>query len=282
MKNLALLINLFLILLVQTNVQGQSKSCCSMSATNEFAMLAGDASFQKAHLSPDPIVFSPTTGVNFTFPTSDGATGNGFMVKSSSKSAKYLFVIHEWWGLNDHIKKETEKMAAELSDVNVIAIDLYDGQVATNADEAGKFMQAVKTERAVSLINGLINYVGPEAQIQTIGWCFGGGWSLQAAILAGKQSKGCVMYYGMPEKDLNKLKTLESPVLGIFASKDGWINKPIVDDFEKQMKSLNKPLTVKWYDADHAFANPSNPSKYDKEAAEDAYKLSMAFIRKNF
>jgi carboxymethylenebutenolidase len=282
MKKLTCLIALTILLLTQNKVFAQTKSCCAMNSTAEFAMLGKDADFQKAHLAPDPINFTPTTGSEITFTTPDGTNGKGYMIKAEVKSRKFLFVIHEWWGLNDHIRKEAEALALAIPEVNVIAIDLYDGKVATTADDAGKFMQEVKSERAVAIINGALQYAGTDAEIQTIGWCFGGGWSLQATILAGKNSKGCVMYYGMPEKDSAKLEKIESPVLGIFASKDGWINHAIVDEFEKQMKSLHKPLAIKWYDADHAFANPSNPSKYDKAAAEDANKLAVAFLLKNF
>ncbi len=264
--------------------KAQTKSCCSMNATSEFAMLGSNADFQKMHASPDPINFTPTKGVEITFPTTDGTDGRAYFVKTEIKSKKFLLVFHEWWGLNDHIRNEAERFSTELysSDVNVIAIDLYDGMVATNADEAGKLMQAVKTERAIAIIKGVLNYIGTDAEIQTIGWCFGGGWSLQAAIEAGTNLKGCVIYYGMPEKDSKRIQNLSGPVLGIFASKDGWINKPVVEEFEKQMKAANKKIEVKWYDADHAFANPSNPSKYDKAAADDANKLSLNFIKKNF
>jgi carboxymethylenebutenolidase len=56
--------------------------------------------------------------------------------------------------------------------------------------------------------------VGNKAKVFTIGWCFGGGWSLQTALLGGNQVVGCVMYYGMPEADVNKLKTLHCDVIG--------------------------------------------------------------------
>ena len=85
-------------------------------------------------------------------------------------------------------------------------------------------MQGVKEDRAKAIIKGAIAYAGPNAHIATIGWCFGGGWSLQASLLAGKQDVACVMYYGMPEQDVNKLKTLHADVLGNFANKDNWIN----------------------------------------------------------
>ena len=158
--------------------------------------------------------------------------------------------------MNDHIKQEAEKLAEDLPGVIVIAIDLYDGQLATTAENAGKLMELVKTDRAEAIINGTISYIRTTASIQTIGWCFGGAWSLQASIIAGEKSNGCVMYYGMPEKSEDKLKKLNAPVLGIFATKDTWINKEVIGEFEKQMNKLKKPLEIHWYEADHAFANP--------------------------
>lgn len=272
---------LFALALIGYTTYAQKHSCCQPAATEAFAMLGAKSEFQSAHLAPEPISFEPTTGKLITFKTSDGKDGNAFQVNSASLSNHYLYVFHEWWGLNDHIKKETEELAAALPGVNVIAVDLYDGKIATNAEEAGATMQAVRKERAESLILGAYEIAGKSASIQTIGWCFGGGWSLQAAMLAGTKNIGCVMYYGMPEKDENKLKALNAPVLGIFATQDGWINKPVVDAFETQMKQLNKAITIHWYDAEHAFANPSNP-KFNKDAASDAMAKSIAFIKSNF
>jgi carboxymethylenebutenolidase len=121
-------------------------------------------------------------------------------------------------------------------------------------------------------------YAGPKAQFASVGWCFGGGWSLQSALLGGKQTMGCVMYYGMPEKDVAKLKTLNSDVLGLFAEQDKWINPEVVKQFEKDMAAAGKKVTVKEYPADHAFANPSNP-KYNKELATDAHQRALTYLK---
>jgi carboxymethylenebutenolidase len=259
----------------------QNKACCSTATSGEFAMLGTDKVFQAAHVSPEPFNFIAMKGMMVSFPTTDGGKGNAFMVPAEKKTDNYLLVIHEWWGLNDYIKKETEKLAEELPGVNVIALDLYDGKVATTPDAAGKMMQEVKKERAEAIILGTLSYIRTNATVQTIGWCFGGGWSMQAAMLAGEKTKGCVIYYGMPETDEKKLKGFNAPVLGIFAANDGWINKDVVDNFEKQMKSLNKSVDVHRFNADHAFANPSNP-KYDVKASAEAHQLSLDFIKKNF
>lgn len=258
----------------------QPKSCCSKPAESAeaFAMLGKDLQFQSAHEAPLPFSFESENGKAIQFNTSDGTIANAFEVKASKPTKNYVFMIHEWWGLNDYIRQEAENLQKELGNVTVIALDMYDGKVATNPADAGKFMGEVKSERAMAIINGALAYAGKDARIFTIGWCFGGGWSLQASLLAAKQSAGCVMYYGQPETDQAKLKNLKSDVLFVVASQDQWINKDVVSAFEQNMKSVGKKLTVKSYDADHAFANPSNP-KFNKEFAADAHAQTVDFLR---
>lgn len=265
----------------------QVASCCarpaaniSASATEAFAMLATNKDFSGTHDAPLPYSYTGE-GKMITFKTPDGKTGRAFEIRSATPSTKYLFVIHEWWGLNDYIKKEAATLASELPGVNVLAVDLYDGKVATNAADAGKYMGEVKTARAQAILKGAQMYAGPKAQLASIGWCFGGGWSLQQALLGGKQTVGCVMYYGMPEKDVAKLKTLNSDVLGIFAMQDKWITPEVVAQFEKAMTAAGKRLTVHSYAADHAFANPSNP-KYNQLYAAKAHALALTYLRSRF
>ncbi len=256
---------------------GAAPASCCAAPTVAFAKLGSRAAFRGNHLSPRPFHFTGA-GEAVTFPVAGGAEGHGYLVKSAKPSTKYLFVIHEWWGLNDYIKREAARYAEEMPDVNVLAVDLYDGAIATDADAAGKLMQAVKPERAMAILTGAKTYAGAKAKIGAVGWCFGGGWSLQTALLNGAQAAGCVMYYGQPEADAAKLANLRTPVLGIFATQDKWISPKVVADFEAAMKKAGKTLTVKSYDADHAFANPSNP-KYTKEFAEDAHSRALAFLR---
>ena len=262
--------------------QNQRKvACCYTSPTQKFAMLASDKKFRMAHLNPLPFRFQSAIGKTISYKTADGQSANAYELKAKKPTKNYLLVVHEWFGLNDFIKQEAEKIYKDAGNVNVIALDLYDGKVATNRDDAGKYMQAVKTDRAEAIIKGAIAYVGPKARIATIGWCFGGGWSLQTALLAGKQAVACVMYYGMPEQDLNKLKTLNCDVLGNFANKDQWINTKVVAQFADNMKKADKKLTLHQYDADHGFANPSNPI-YNSDATREAYGYTVAYLKARF
>ncbi len=261
----------------------EPKICCTIPATDLFAGLANYKEFVALHDNPMPFSYQTQAGKMITFAVSDGKNANAFYIAAKKPSNKVLFVFHEWWGLNDYIKQESEKYYNEFNGkYNVIAIDLYDGQVATTREEAGKYIQSVNTERANAIISGAIKFstTDKNPEIATIGWCFGGGWSLQAALIAKMQAKACVIYYGMPEKDVEKLKNLEAKVLGIFAAQEKRISPEVVKEFESNMGKANKKVTIKSFDADHAFANPSNP-KYNKEFGDEAFKMSVKFIKKN-
>jgi carboxymethylenebutenolidase len=263
---------------------GFSQSCCQTSNKadcnkDDMQLMASTKEFQKAHDEPLPYTHvSKAGGEMIQFKTADGSMANAFLIKSATKSNKYLFVYQEWWGLNDYIKKQAETFYNDLKDVNILAIDMYDGKVATTREDAGKYMSGADPKRLETIINGAIDYAGKDAKIASVGWCFGGGLSLKSAILGGKQVVGCVMYYGMPEKDVEKLKTLNCDVLGLFAGKEQWISPAVVAQFEKDMAAAGKSVKVKSYDAEHAFANPSNP-KFDKVASEDAYNLAINYLK---
>lgn len=257
--------------------QQQMASCCMPTATEKFAMNLSDKSFIMSHPEPLPFVFISDRGKDITYKTSDGKDAHAWEIMAKKKTNYYFFVIHEWWGLNDYIKQESEKISNDL-EVNVIALDLYDNQVATTQEDAGKFMGSVKTERATAIIKGAFEYTGKSAEVFTIGWCFGGGWSLQTAIEGGAQVKGCIMYYGQPEKNIDRLKTLHCDVIGFFGTKDGWITPTVVDEFKQNMQEAGKKISTYEYDAEHAFANPSNP-KYDKTSTEDAYNKMLTFAK---
>jgi len=241
------------------------------------AQFAKDTKFKEAHEIPAKINFEGK-GKMISFPTPDGRQGSAYFVKTEESSQKYLFISHEWWGLNDFIKRESDRLFDALGDANVLALDLYDGNVADNRDDAGKFMSAVKQERAEAIIEGALKYAGQDAKIGSIGWCFGGGWSLRTSILAGKQGVGCVMFYGLPVKNAKELMPLQADILGLFAKKDDWINEKVVGAFEALTKATGKKMEVHWFDAAHAFANPTSP-RYNENAARKANKLALDFLK---
>jgi carboxymethylenebutenolidase len=252
---------------------------CHTSPTDKFALFASNKDFNKEHLSPRPYSHvSSIGGKMIKFKTPDGKEANGYLVEAAQKTDNWIFVFQEWWGLNDHIKNQSEQIFNSLGNVNVLALDMYDGKIATDRENAGKYMQEFKQDRGNAIVKGALDYAGKNAKVGTVGWCFGGGQSMQATLSASKQSVACVMYYGMPEENVDRLKTLNTDVLFIFASKDKWINADVVKKFENNMKAAGKSLTVKTYEADHGFSNPSNPI-FDKTATDNAYNNTIAFFK---
>ena len=246
-------------------------------SSEEFSELATEEGFAEKHDEPKEMDFTPSGSME-TMAVEGGDAANYYFLENTEETNKYLFVIHEWWGLNDHIKSEAERFFNELGNVHVMALDLYDGKVATNRDSAGKYMMSADADRINSILDAVISSLPENAEVGTIGWCFGGGWSLKTALAAGVNTKACVMYYGMPVEDIEQLKTLSSDVLFIFAEQDQWINKEVADKFKTNMKAAGKNLMVKSFDADHAFANPTQ-EHYLEAAAAEANALSLEFLQ---
>jgi len=256
----------------------KTETVCHTSSTEKFALFASNKTFNGMHTSP--LVYthvSEAGGKMITFKTV-GADANAYMIEAKKKTNNWIFVFQEWWGLNDNIKREAENLYNDLGNVNVLAIDMYDGKIGTTREEAGKYMQEFKQERGNEIVKGALAYVGQDAKVGTIGWCFGGGQSMQAALTAEKQAVACVIYYGMPEENVDRLKTLNCDVLDIYGTQDKWVSNDVTAKFEKNMTAAGKKLTVKSYDADHAFANPSN-AKHNKEFTADAYKNTIEFFK---
>lgn len=276
-------INFFIALLVSANYVFAQKDAavCHTSSTEKFAVFASNKDFNKEHLTPRAYVHvSQEGGRMITFKTPDGKEAGAYLITSKKPSDNWIIIFQEWWGLNDNVKRQSEQLYKDVGDVNVLALDMYDGKIATDTETAGRYMQEFKQERGDNIVKGALSYVGTKARIATLGWCFGGGQSLLGSLAAGKQAVACVMYYGMPVDDVAKLKTLNADVLGIFASKDKWINLEVAKKFEDNMKAAGKNLTVKIYDADHAFANPSNAiGTYDEADAKEADKEAVKFLK---
>lgn len=251
--------------------------CYTAPPGEGMAAFASDPEFIALHPSPLPLQYDGL-GQNVSFSTPDGQDASAYFVKAKNGSDKWLFVYQEWWGLNDYIRRQSDTFYKDLGeDVNVLALDMYDGKVTTDPNEAGQILRSVPQERLESIIRGGITYAGENARIANVGWCFGGGLSLKSGLLGGKQTAGTVMYYGMPERDVEKLKGLSGDVLGLFATEQR-ISKEVIEEFAASMKAAGKKLDYTIYDAVHGFANPSNP-KYDEVATKDAYAKALSYLK---
>lgn len=212
----------------------------------------------------------------------DGRQINGFLTKPKGAEGALpgIIVIHEWWGLNNNIKSMSEQLAAQ--GYQTLAVDLYQGKVADKPDRAKELMTtAMESPDAVQAnLRSAFATLKKEGapSVGVIGWCFGGAWSLQTALMFPEKIDATVIYYGRLVQDKEKLETLDMPILGIFGAEDSGIPVSTVKQFEKTLKELGKDADIRIYaGADHAFANPSGEA-YDEEAAEDAWERTTAFF----
>ncbi|MGY6523006.1 MAG: dienelactone hydrolase family protein [Mongoliitalea sp.] len=250
------------------------------SGPSEMIAFLDDPSFVAFHPSPIPFDFTPS-GQMISFPSPDGKDASGYYLPATNQSELWLFVYQEWWGLNDNIKNESEKFFNDLGGkVNVLALDMYDGNVTANPQEAMTFMRGTEEDRLTNIVKAAQNFAGPRAQIANVGWCFGGAWSLKSALILGQSNIGSIIYYGMPVREVEQLKTLNSDVLGLFATEQN-ISKEIIEEFASAMNQAEKVLNYKIFDAVHGFANPSNP-RHDVAATEEAYGMALAYLREKF
>lgn len=201
-----------------------------------------------------------------------------------------VVVIHEWWGLNDQIKRVADRIAEE--GYMAIAPDLYRGKLGTDAGLAHELMRGLNENYAVDVISGAVAHLrgiearerrsptptGPRMAVGTVGFCMGGRISL-ATALAGTDVQAAVMFYGSVETDKEALKPLQVPLLGIFGNEDRGIPLDQIRAFEAALKDAGKDATILVYpNVGHAFFNEDRPS-YEREAANDAWERTKVFLK---
>ena len=195
-----------------------------------------------------------------------------------------IIMIHEWWGLNDNIRAMAERLAAE--GYIVLAVDLFGGDVATDPAAARQLMlRAVENRDSVaSNIEQAYAFVSETAgapRVASLGWCFGGGWSLNTAMLFPEDLDAAVIYYGRVTDDETSLSPLQVPILGLFGSEDRGIKLDYVRRFEAALDRLGKDSVIHVYEgAGHAFANPSG-NNFNAEYATDAWNRTLDFLREH-
>lgn len=192
-----------------------------------------------------------------------------------------IIVIHEWWGLNDWVKEQ----ASKLSDQGYVAlaIDLYRGKVATTPDEAHEIMRGVPEDRALRDLHAAVEYLKVQSNVKkdkiaSIGWCMGGGYSLDVALQEPTLT-AAVINYGHLASDSESLKKIRASVLGLFGGQDRGIPVDDVKRFEQALKQQgNKVEIVIYPNAGHGFENPNNKPGYRADDTADAWKRTVSFL----
>lgn len=210
--------------------------------------------------------------------TSRGAT-TAVVARPAGGTTAAVILIHEWWGINDHIRDIAERYARE--GCICVAPDLFRGKVAKDSEEAARLMHELDTVDGLETITETIVKTRSTFGTQKIGitgYCMGGTFALRAACEISELAAAAPFYGDIPEeKVLIKLKV---PTLFIAGTRDNWITPEKVEVLKKAAVEYSLPLEVVSYDADHAFFNDTRPEVYDANAARDAWQRVLAHFRK--
>jgi carboxymethylenebutenolidase len=195
-----------------------------------------------------------------------------------------VIVIHEWWGLNDWVKEQASKLADQ--GYESLAIDLYRGKVATTPDMAHEIMRGVPEDRARRDLHAAFEFLQSQPNVKknrigAIGWCMGGGYSLDVALDEPTLAAD-VINYGHLATDSAAIQKINAPILGLFGGQDQGITPDDVHKFEAAVKQAGKRIDIKIYDdAGHAFENPNNKTGYRAADAADAWQRTVTFLAEN-
>ncbi len=219
-------------------------------------------------------------GEMITFP-SNGGTTPGYLAKPASGSGKGVVIFQEWWGLNANIKGIADRFAGE--GFVALAPDMYHGKIATEPDEAGKLLMALNIAQAEKDARGAVQYLKnlTGAPVGTTGFCMGGALSLFTACNSGKDVGACIDYYGGHPAVQYNWSGLTAPVLAFWAGHDDFVN-PNIPNLEAGIRGAGVAYEgISFPGTQHAFFNDDRPEIYNKEAADDTWRRSLAFLRAN-
>lgn len=262
-----------------TPVQDDKDSLNSNTISYSYNINQANNSTNQIRLQNSSVSYYNNTTGYLVYPASANTT---------QKQLPAVVMIHEWWGLNEHIKRQANILAKE--GYVVLAVDLYKGQVATDSNRAMALSSSVRNdlssaianlESAVKYVKGLDMVNG--SRVASLGWCFGGDWSLRLATNSAKENPlaATVLYYGRPITDHNALSNINWPVLGIFGDQDQSIPVESVKQFASALNSSGITNEIYLYKGvGHAFANPSGDN-YAPNETTDAWQKTLAFLREH-
>jgi carboxymethylenebutenolidase len=221
---------------------------------------------------------------NITFPVDYNGPVPGYLAQPDNVSTlPGVVVIQEWWGLDEHIKSVTRRMADE--GFIALAPDLYRGVVTTEPDEARKLVMELNRDHAMKDIQGAVDYlvgldtVSPK-KIGVIGFCMGGGLAAWMSY-AGKDVAAVAVFYGGGTALTDETaQNVSAAFLGIYGEADAGIPVDVVRSNESLLNKHNKINEFHIYpDAPHAFFNDTRAA-YREDAANDAWRRAIAWFKK--
>lgn len=229
-------------------------------------------------------LFAAVQSRSVSFPSGSETASGVLYTPSTPGRHPAIVVIHEWWGLTPWVKQQASDLAAQ--GYVTLAVDLYRGKTADNAETAHELMRGLPQDRGVRDLVAAADYlktlksVNPN-RLGAVGWCMGGTYAALLAVNDPGLSAVAINYGALPT-DSAELKKIRAAILGNFGALDHGITPDDVHQFASSMKGLGKPVDVKIYsDAGHAFENPGNKGGYRPADSKDAHQRMRIFFQKH-
>jgi carboxymethylenebutenolidase len=222
-----------------------------------------------------------TAQVKFT--SKAGGQLEGALAEPSGTSkAGGLVVIHEWWGLSEHIKSLCDRFAQ----VGILAVapDLFHGKRPSTQQEAAQTMMELDRKRAVTEIGDATAFLRAHprnnGKVAAIGFCMGG----SLAFAAARQVDGlaaAVPFYGLPDVPIDEFAKVRIPIQAHFAKKDDWAKASVAEDIQRTVRSGGGQMDLFVYESGHAFMRATDPHVYDEKNAKVAWERAIEFLKKH-
>jgi carboxymethylenebutenolidase len=205
----------------------------------------------------------------------------GFLARpKNAGSYPAVIVIHEIWGVVDHIKDVGRRLASE--GYVALAVDLFGGKIVSKLEDGRRLREELSEGKIMGDLKGgfdylqSLKYVHPK-HIGSIGFCMGGGLSLLLAC-RNKDLSAAVVFYGRNPSPVDLVKNIKCPILGNYAGADMAISESDINLLKETLTKYGKVFDIKVYSgAPHGFFNDTRES-YRPEAAKDAWKRTLGFF----
>lgn len=214
--------------------------------------------------------------------TNGGPAAAELVLPQGDHKVPGIIVVHEWWGINDDIRRLCGLFAAQ--GIAALAVDLYGGRSTTDAAEAYKLSDEMKTPRSLEIMSAALNTLAAHprstGKVAITGFCLGGAMALVAACNLPSLAAS-VPFYGLGKDEyLNGYKT-SVPVLGHYAKNDGFISLDRARKIAAGVNESGGSFELCEYDAGHAFMREADPSAYHAPSAALAWDRTIAFLKKH-
>jgi carboxymethylenebutenolidase len=228
---------------------------------------------------------SATKGAMIEYKSNDLMIPAYFARATQPGAAPAVLVIHEVFGLNDHIKSIADRLAGE--GFNALAPNFFvraaepPPKDTSDMDALRRAASSIPNEVAIKDMQAGLDYLKTVKDVRprfaSVGFCMGGGYSYQIATHT-KDLAGAVIFYGRTPVEL--VPQVSCPLLGNFGELDQGIPPEKVKEFEAALKKAGKTADIKIYPgAKHGFFNDTRPEAYNREAAADAWQRTLKFFR---